>query len=145
MKRYFDLNGGGAKDYDAVGRRGGVEPDFSFTEKTTGRGAERDKGYNPREKISKKKELRSLSPAQEPISKGPHFSNLLSKKGLHTKENSDEIHKLHKYLLDMRKLLLEDEKVDPKGKLDLLGAILEKSLSSKIFTADKENTIGDDN
>ena len=105
MKRYFDLNGG-SKEYDAVARRGG-DADFGFAEKSgANRAVERDRSQNAREKVSKKKELKSLSPAmQKPISKSPtqHTSNLLSKRSVKDKETSDEVRKLHRNILEMRK------------------------------------------
>jgi len=143
MKRYYDLNGGAGKDYDAVARRGGAEVDFSFCEKGGGhRQNDRDRSQNARDRISKKKELKSLSPAvQKQIGRSPHqhSSNLLSKRSVKDKEISDEIRKLHKNLLDMRKTLFEDDKMDMKEKMAILTNMVEKSLTSKLFMTEKEN------
>lgn len=139
MKRYYDLNGG-LKDYDAAGRRGAVEPDFSFADKlpvvhiNIPKVAEKntDKSFTSKRN---KNELRSLSPSM----KYNKNSNLLGKKGQISKELEDEIKRLQKHLKDIKAFVYE-EKIDDKEKLSMIGEIVEVSLQSKLFK--KESLLG---
>lgn len=143
--------GGGPKDYDAAGRRNGVEPDFSFADKVVpthggggGRAAaapvqrerEREKSVGNM-RVAKKKELKSHSPGA--MKNAPSYqqsSNLLSKRSVKDKELSDDIRKIYKALVDMKKTLADDNKTEPNNKLALLTNMVEKSLSNRLFSGD---------
>lgn len=160
MKRYYDLNGGGSKDYDPVARRGEhVVPDFSFADKIINVHRERPDHTTKVEQvvgqaggpIRRKREtsannrpiggtkgIKSHSPGGEKLTKAP--SNLLSKGSVNNKDLSDEVKKLHKQLLDMRRTLADDE--NSSSKIALLTNIVEKSLSNKLFAAESKETGG---
>mmetsp|Transcript_31285 Transcript_31285/g.28454 ORF Transcript_31285/g.28454 Transcript_31285/m.28454 type:complete len:178 (+) Transcript_31285:364-897(+) len=139
MKRYYDLKGGCAADYDPTGRRGkDVEPDFSFAEKVTHSNHHKnsnDKSFSK----SKNKELRSLSPS---VKYNTKRSNLLGKKigstnnDQENKEMEDELKRLFKNLVDMRNLTEDSKAEDKIGKIR---EIIDISLQSKFFK--KENYI----
>jgi hypothetical protein len=136
MKRYYDLNNAHAREYDAVARRGKVEPDFSFVDQlavvhTNHRSG--DKSFSK----GKSKELRSLSPSMK---YGSKKSNLLGKKLSPGQKSSleDEIKKLQNNLKNMREHIMED-KMDDKEKLSKVFELIEASLQSKIFKKDALN------
>jgi len=141
MKRFYDLNNGG-KEYDAVGRRGNVEPDFSFADKTptvhlNNHKVEKAEGGIKSFSKGKNKELRSLSPSMKYNNKA---SNLLGKKlspSNRNKELEDELKRLYKNLKDM-KALASDEKSNNNEKIELLNELIDSSLQSKFF---KKETI----
>jgi hypothetical protein len=127
MKRYYDLNNAQTREYDAAGRRGNVEPDFSFTDKIPSSSSK-----NPERSFSKGKnpDLRSLSPSMKYESKK---SNLLGKK-LTGKfpEYDEELKRIKKNLKDI-KLFIHDDKLTDKDKLGIMAEIIDATLQMKVF------------
>jgi len=149
MKRYYDLNGGGSKEYDAIMRRGGGEADFGFAEKIPTKGDRHEKGPTyvappePKEKSivlnknkSKDKDMRSYSPSLRNLNKENIKSNLLRDRlqNLRSeKDFDDEVKILQKQLNEIKLLSLEAD----NDKMKKILEVASQALTSKLFAKDR--------
>ena len=158
MKRYYDLNGSGSKDYDPVARRNGGEPDFGFAEKMITRADKHDK-YEKIEKISpshekeraekpirisksknNEKNMRSCSPTLRKELKPLSSSKDKQLNSSNEKDTENEIKSLYKQLQEIKTLAgLDNSKENSSDKI--LKKILEhtnQALSNKLFSKEKK-------
>jgi RP/EB family microtubule-associated protein len=152
MKRYYDLNGGGSKEYDAIMRRGGVEADFGFADKIPTKEGRHEKiavNLSPPEKEksivlksnkNKDKDMRSYSPSLRNLNKENIKSNLLRDKLVNLRQEKDfddDVKILQKQLNEIKLLSLEADSAVVQEKLKKILEVSSQALTSKLFAKDR--------
>lgn len=134
MKRYYDLNHASSKEYDPEARRGAAEPDFSFADKLS----------PPRERArdlsrGRSKDILSLSPSMRKVSK-LNASSVDPRKRANNRNEDDELKKLQKNLLEMKRTIAKNTKMDSDQKLKLISRFIDTSLEYKLFNKIRQDT-----
>ena len=147
MKRYYDLNHGGGRDYDPEARRGNISPDFGF-------GGERNphthqvqhqpsrkNAHKAEEKLAvptshgRNKDLRSFSPSQRDQPKSTSLRNR-SDLSDESRLNEYDVASLYQNLMAMKKIV-QDTKVDSSEKIKKMSGLISLSLKCKAFDGEK--------
>lgn len=147
MKRYYDLNHGGGRDYDPEARRNGVDPDFAFGEKHPPNQQHqhiqnqpsRKNNHESKDKLAvptshgRNKDPRSFSPSQRGQPKSLRNRSEVSDD---SRLNEHDVESLYQNLMAMKKIV-QDTKVDSSEKIKKMSGLISLSLKSKAFDGEK--------
>ena len=153
MKRYYDINHGGGRDYDPDARRNNVSPDFGFAEKqhpqhhqqhphlqhqpishvrTNVKAGNEGKSRQPTS-YGRSKELRSMSPSTGNDAR--KRSNLAKKRADpsdDSRHNEHEIKTLYQNYVSIKNVI-QSNRLDNEAKLQMIAELADQGMKNKVF------------
>ena len=140
MKRYYDLNNGANREYDAVAKRHGPT-DFSFGEKQIPmRARMNDERSTSIRKMSKDK-FKSVGPSIRREGRGKTDSGIkTSGRSSAVSDTKKESKTLYEYIMTIKALTEVENHMDDKEKLQKIAEVVKSTLKLKLFDKEKEKS-----
>ena len=155
MKRYYDINHGGGRDYDPDARRHNVSPDFGFAEKQIPQHNQHHIQHQPTSHVKtnvkvgnegksrqqtsygRTKELRSMSPSAGNDAR--KRSNLVKKRADisdESRHNEHEIKTLYQNYVSIKNVI-QSNRLDSEAKVEMLTELIDQGMKNKVFESER--------
>jgi len=145
MKRYYDLNNGANKEYDAVGKRNSVAPDFAFGEKQIPmRAARLNEERSASIRRRSKDKFKSVGPPVRREGRTKTDSSIKkSGRSSAVSDTKKDAKTLYEYIMTIKALSEAQNHMNDKEKLQKISEVVKDTLKLKIFDKSTKKDLTD--
>ena len=142
MKRYYDLNNGSNREYDAAGKRNGAPTDFSFGEKQIPMRARLNDERSTSIRKKSKDKYKSVGPPVRREGRTKTDTGIKkSGRSSAVNDSKKDTKTLYEYIMTIKALTEVQNHMDDKEKLQKISDVVKNTLKLKIFDKEKDKGI----